>query len=463
MDIDRKLFLEENIGVLLFKFTTPAALGMLSIAFASLIDTIFIGKFVGTLALAALALSLPVFMLFSALAATIGIGGSAVWSVDVGAAQYDRADRVFGNVIMMNLLIGFIMFIAGIFFIHPVLSFLATPADVYPFAEGYLRIFFAGSLFIIFVIGMNNFVRAEGNPGIAMMIIVIAVILNIVLDYLFIIIFEWGIEGAALAALLAYSIAFIVMIYHFTLGKSKIKLKRKMFILDFSIIKEIIKIGTASFLRQISIGIMHFLINSSVVWYSGVLAGTYLAIAGISMKCIMFILMPVIGVIQGMQPIIGFNYGARDYIRAKKTIVLAIATAACIASSIWIIIMIFPTEVLSLFSNDKGLIARGENIVRLIILVLPLVAAQTTGAGLFQVLKKPRPANFFAILRQVILLVPLILLLPRFFNLDGVWYAVPLADFIAFLITAIWVIREINLLDKLKDNPEESSEISNLS
>jgi putative MATE family efflux protein len=450
MEFDRKLFLEEKIGILLFKFTFPAALAMISIAIASLIDTIIIGRYVGTAGLASLTLALPVFMLFSALAATIGIGGAAVWSVDVGSNNYQRAEKVFGNSIMLNILTGLLITVLGITFIEPIMAFLGTPEDVYPYAKGYLSIFFPSGMFIIFAIGTNNFIRAEGMANTAMTIILIAVFLNVLLDILFVIIYGWGIEGAAYAALLAHLLAGLFILNHFLSGYSKIKLKKTMLIPDIKIMLEIIQVGTASFLRQFSIGIMHFIVNISIVWYAaGPEAGMYLAIAGISMKCIMFILMPVIGVIQGMQPIIGFNYGAKAYIRAKKTIILAIATAFCIASIIWLFIMIFPAQLLGAFSHDQILITKGQDILRLLILVLPLVAAQTTGAGLFQILKKPIPASFFAILRQVLLMVPIILLLPGFLGLNGVWYAVPIADFLACLITAVWVIREIRILDNL--------------
>lgn len=453
MEIDRKLFLEENIAKLLLKFSTPAVFGMFAIAVATITDSIFVGKLVGTLGLAATTLALPVFMLFSAIAGTIGIGGASVWSVDMGAKNYDRAQRVFGNVIMMNLVVGLLIMILGLSFLDPILAFMKTPENVYPFARIYMGFLFAGSFFTICTISSNNFIRAEGKPLNAMTIIFIAGGLTVILDAVLIYFLDMGIMGAAIASISGHFVAFWVVVHHFTLGKSALKLKKSMFVLDPSIVIEVFKIGMASFLRQFSIGVMHFIVNISVVWYAGLEAGLMLAIVGIAFRVIMFILMPVIGIIQGMQPIVGFNYGAKEYVRAKNTTLIAMLSAFCLALLLWSISFIFPKEVLSIFSNDQHLIDSGANVVRLIICFIPFVAAQTTGAGVFQVLKKPLPANIFAALRQIILLVPLILLLPRFMGLEGVWYAVPIADILAVLITSVWIIKEMKLLDKMQLKP----------
>lgn len=449
MEIDRKLFLEENIVKLLLKFSAPAVFGMFAIAVATVTDSIFVGKLVGTAGLAATTLALPVFMLFSAIAGTIGIGGASIWSVDMGAKNYDRAQRVFGNVIMMNLSVGLTIMLLGLCFLDPILSFMNTPENVYPYAKIYMGFLFAGCFFTICTISSNNFIRAEGKPLNAMTIIFIAAGLTVILDAVLIYGVGMGIMGAAIASITGHFVAFWVIVHHFTLGNSALKLKKTMFIPDFSIIKEIFQIGTASFLRQFSIGVMHFVINLSVIWYAGIEAGIMLAVVGIAFRIIMFILMPVIGIIQGMQPIVGFNYGAKEYIRAKNTTLIAMLCSFSLALSLWCVAFIFPGKVLSVFSNDQTLIESGANIVRLIICFIPFVAAQTTGAGVFQVLKKPLPANIFAALRQIILLVPLILILPRFMGLEGVWYAVPIADILAVLITSVWIVREMNLLDKL--------------
>lgn len=448
-NVNRKLFLEEHIGRLLFKFIAPASLGMLSIAICGIFDTIFVGKFVGTFAIAALTLALPLFMIISALANTIGVGGAAIWSLESGAKNYDKANKVFGNAVFLLLVTGISLSFTGYFFIDYVLQFLGTPSDVYAYAKSYISIFSLAAIFILFTIGLNSFIRAEGKPKIAMTILFVAAFLNIALDVLFIVIFKWGITGAALAILGANATSAAMVVGHFAFDRTIMKFSQRSFSLDPAILYEIIKVGTASFCRQISIGVMHYIVNISVVWYAGASAGLFLAIAGISMKCIMFILMPVIGVTQGMQPIIGFNYGAKNYPRAKKAIILAMITASCIASVTWLVIMINPKFVLGLFSNDQILIEKGYNIIRLIVLMMPIVAAQTTGAGLFQILKKTRLATSLALLRQVFLMVPIVLIMPLYFRLDGIWYGIPVADFLACFITVFWVYREIKILEKL--------------
>ncbi|MGD9581584.1 MAG: MATE family efflux transporter [Vampirovibrionia bacterium] len=448
MEIDRKLFLEEKVTRLLLKFSTPAVLGMSVIAIATISDSIFVGKLVGTAGLAATTLALPVYMLLSAIAGTIGIGGSSIWSVDMGAKNYDRAERVFGNVMILNFIVGLCIMLFGLLFIDNLLAFMNTPADVYSYAKVYVGFIFLGSFFTICTIGFNNFIRAEGKPVTSMIFVITAGTITVLLDAVLIYYFKMGIKGAAIAAISGHFIVFWFVLYHFTRGNSALKIKKEMFIPDFGIIKEVFLIGMASFLRQFSIGVMHFIINISVVWYSGLKAGIMLAVVGIAFRIIMFILMPVIGIIQGMQPIVGFNYGAKEYLRAKNTTLVAMCVSFTIAFVLWLISFSFPGYVLGIFSNDNELIESGSNIVRLIIFFIPLVAAQTTGAGVFQALKKPLPANFFAALRQIILLVPLILILPRFIGLEGVWYAVPVADLVAVIITFIWIIREFRVLDR---------------
>lgn len=455
MGIHRKLFLEENIGRLLFKFSAPAALSMIILAISSIVDTIFIGQFVGTLAIAALTLALPILMSFNAIASTIGIGATAIWSIDMGSHNQARADKVFANAMILNILIGLLIGISGILFLDPILHFFNAPPDVYPYAKDYLSIIFLGSTLIIFTISSNNFIRAEGMAKTAMGTVLVAVSSNIIFDFIFIYYLGLGIKGCAFSSLVAYFAATAYIIFHFTLGKSKIRVKKEDYRPDFAIISEIGQIGTSSFLRQISIGIMQFMLNMSVILYAGSSSGLYLAIIGITLRLIMLILMPVLGILQGMQPIIGFNYGAKAFSRAKQTVLLSIISSVCIASTIWMVIMLFPKVILAIFSSDQILIDTGASIIRIIICILPLVAAQTTGAGLFQVLKKPLPANFFAMLRQVILLTPIIIILPMFLRLQGVWYAVPIADFLAFVITAIWVIREIRSLDNLNQESGE--------
>ncbi|MEW5820908.1 MAG: MATE family efflux transporter [Cyanobacteriota bacterium] len=449
MDIDRKLFLEERIGRLLLKFSAPATLGMLAIAICTIADSIFVGQFVGTLGLAATTLALPIFMLFSAISNTIGVGGAAIWSIDMGAKNFERAQKVFGNVLILNFVIGITITSLGLIFLNDILAFLGTPDNVYPYAYTFISFLISGSFFVIFTISTNNFIRAEGKPVTSMLIVFAVALLIIILDTILICIFKMGIMGAALSAISGHLLAFIVISYYFVSGKSKIKITRDTFKPDLSIMKEILNIGMASFLRQFSIGVMHFIVNISVVKYSGVDAGIYLAIVGIGFRIIMFILMPVIGVIQGMQPVIGFNFGAKEYLRAKRAVILAMLGASGIASLAWFVVMIVPSAILAIFSPDADVINYGGNIIRLMICSMPFVAAQTTGAGLYQVLKKPLPANFFAALRQIILLVPIILILPQYFALDGVWYSIPIADFVACIITYVFINREIRWLKNL--------------
>lgn len=455
MAVNRNLFLKEQIPLLLAKFTFPASLGMAAIAFCNLIDLIFIGKFAGTAALAAVALALPIFMLLSALGNTIGFGGSALWSIETGARNEQKASKIFSNAILLNVIIGISLMVLGLSFLDPILSFINTPVDVYPLAKTYISIYFIASFFVVSLISLNGFIRAEGKPNTAMMAVLLVAISVIVLDSLFIAYMNLGILGAGLAFMGSHLIGLLYMVYHFVFGESDLRFSLKDIKPDLAIMAEILNVGTPSFCRQISVGIMHFVVNFSVVLYAGGMASMYLAITGISLKCMMFILMPVFGVIQGMTPIISFNYGAKEYQRARATIFLAMLFAAGIASVIWGAMIVFPEMTISIFSNDDTVINAGGHVLTVMLMAIPLVAAQTTGAGLFQALKKPIPASIFALIRQVLILVPVILTIPLFWGLQGVWWSIPIADLVAVFVTGVFVFRETVLLRSLQKSTKQ--------
>lgn len=448
-DLNRTQMLEERIDKLLFIFSAPTTLAMLTVTVYQVTNTIFIGHYVGTKALAALTVSLPVMMLVFSLALAVGVGGSSVWSVDMGAKDFHKAHKIFSNSLFLNIISGFILIIIALFFIDNLLHFVGANKEIFPYAKTFLRIFLLGSVITLFSESSLFFIRAEGKLIQAMAFTMIAALSNIVFDYLLIAKLKLGVTGAATGIILSDSMLLSLVVWHFMSGKSKLNLSKYIFRPEWPLIKEIIKIGIASFIRQITIGIKQFMVNKSVIWYSHTLASTYLAIIGISHRLLLIVMIPIFGVFIGMQPIIGFNYGAKSYLRVKKIIILGILYCIGISSVIWLFLILCPEMILKWFSKDPAVLENGKNIARIVIFSTPFVAGQAAGAAIFQPLKKPIPAIFFALLRQFILLIPLILVLPLILGLNGVFFAIPTADFIAFAITMFWVSRELKLLEKL--------------
>lgn len=446
MTVDRELFSKESVGKLLFKFSYPAVIGMVALGFYNISDAIFVGYYAGKEALAAITIILPVIMLIMAISNVIGVGASAIWSVDIGTLHYNRASKVFGNAITLTLIFSALLITMSFLFLDEILRFLSTPTEIYVLAKTYLGILLAGSFFLIFTRSINNFIRAEGSPFLAMSIALIAALGNILLDILFIVFLNLGVMGAAWATVLSHLASSICIFIYLFSGKSKIKVFKENLTLDYPIIKEIANVGMASFLRQISVGIKQYMLNISVVWYAGGESALYLAIVGIALRLTLFSIMPSRGIFMGLQPIIGFNYGAALYKRVSDAIQNADRYATALTIVIWGVLLLFTSQFLSLFTKDPLFVEKGTFIVQVILVALPFIAVQIIASGVFQSLKKPLPANILAITRHCIFLVPFILLLPMYWGLWGVWFAVPLADFTSFLLTRFMLDKQLKHL-----------------
>ncbi len=439
----------EKISKLLFNLSLPATIGMIVNALYNIIDTIFIGRGVGTLAIGGLTIAFPIQMLIMAFAQMVGIGSASAISRNLGAGNVEKADHVAGNSFVAILILSSVLMTLGFLFTDPLLRLFGASDTILPYAKDYITIILMGSVFFSFTVSSNNLVRAEGNAKVAMISMLIGTGLNIILDPIFIFTFDMGIRGAAYATIISQFCSFIFLSTYLFSGKSTIKVRWHHLKPDFSILKEIFSVGLASFSRQVAGSAVAIVVNNSLVFYGGDLA---ISIFGIINRVIMFLFMPMFGVVQGVQPIAGFNYGAHKYERVREVVKLAVIVTVIYASISVLIAQLFPSAIFSIFTTDSDLIAKGAPALRLVLLMLPIVGIQIVGGSLFQSLGKALPSLVVSMLRQTLILIPLLLTLPKIagLGLTGIWISYPMADFLSTVITGFLLMRELKLMKNLE-------------
>ncbi len=437
----------EKIKSLLLKLSLPATIAMLVNALYNLVDAIFIGRSVGTLAIGGLSIALPIQMVVMAIALMIGVGAASAISRSLGAKDIEKADYVAGNSFLAIIVLSGITVILGYTFLEPLLRIFGATDSLLPFAKEYMSIIFMGTIFFSFTVASNNLVRAEGNAKTSMFIMLIGTGLNIILDYIFIMVFNYGVKGAAIATILSQFASFVYVMIYLYGGKSTLKVKLHHFRPDISILREIFTVGFSSFARNIVGSLVAIIINNSLRIYGGDIA---ISIYGVINRVIMFLFMPLFGVIQGMQPIAGFNYGAKKIDRVKEVVRLSIITITTLATIGTLVGLLFPDEIMNLFSKEPELAEQGSAVLRIVICMIPIIGVQIVGATLFQSLGKAIPALIVTLLRQIILLIPLVIILPLTLDnkLLGVWLAFPISDLVSSVISAVLLkveMRKISL------------------
>ena len=443
----------EPIPKLLLKFSFPAIIGLLVNALYNIVDSIFVGRGVGDLGLAAVTVSFPIVTSFMACVMLIGMGATSLISLRLGQKKEKEAEQIIGNALMLFLIIGFSLTLFGLIFLKPILILFGASEELLPYATDYVRIILLGNVLMAIGTGMNNFIRAEGNPKTAMNTMLIGTVTNIILDYVFIFIFNWGIKGAAIATVISYGVTSTWVLYHFLSGKSMLKIRRKNLILKKIIVKSIVIIGFPTFILQASSSIQQLILNRSLATYGGDMA---LATIGIIMSVVTFLVMPAMGISQGAQPILGFNYGAKNFGRVKDTLKLSILSATLIISIGFVVSKVWPAQIVGLFTENPQLIELGVHAMDIFFNFIPLVGLQMISASYFQAVGKPNQATILGLSRQVFIFIPILLILPRFWGLKGVWWSVPFSDIGAFILTGIWLWVEIKQLNKTKDLHENS-------
>lgn len=428
----------QPLGKLLRQQAIPASVGILIMSVYGIVDTIFVGRWVGFNAIGAITVVMPITFFISSIGMAIGVGGASIISRALGAKNKAKALTTFGNQVGITLSLAIIFMVLGFVFINEILNLFGGKGEILPEAIAYFEIVLLGVPFLAWAMMSNNVIRAEGYPRIAMFTLIIPAVFNLILDPIFIIALDMGIEGAAWATTLSYIASAIFTTWFFVLGKSEMILNLKALKPNFPIIKEISSLGFVTFARQGTISLLSIVLNNSLFYYGGEMG---VSVYGILNRLLMFVNFPVLGITQGFVPIAGYNYGARLKKRVEKIIRLSIQSASIIAAVIFLTIMIFTTEIVSIFTNNSELISRTVPAVRTAFLATPLLAVSLIGSAYFQAIGKAIPALLLALTKQGFFLIPLVLILPFYFDTDGIWMSFTIADVGAAAIT-FWYLRK---------------------
>ncbi len=442
----------EPIGKLLIKQAVPASIGILVMSLNVLVDSIFVGNWVGSIAIAAINVVLPVSFFIAALGMAIGVGGSSIISRALGANNKEKALKTFGNQICLTLLLTIAMVILGLYYIDTLIPMFGGKGAIFDPAKIYYTIVLYGVPFLALCMMGNTVIRAEGKPKFAMIAMIIPSVGNLLMDYVFIYVFDWGMHGAAWATTIGYLLCFGYIFWFFLSKHSELKIRLFHFGLNVPILKEIGSLGFVTLSRQAVTSITYLLMNNILFDLGGEAMVAVYAIIG---RMLMFALFPVFGVTQGFLPIAGFNYGANKYKRVRESINTAIKYAALLATLVFVGLMIFPAEIASLFLSNKPDLPASELIVNAFVLehcpaamrwvfaATPIIALQLIGAAYFQAVGKAIPALLLTLTRQGFFFIPLVIILPQYFGELGVWLSFPIADVLATMVTGYYLRREV--------------------
>lgn len=434
---------QERVDKLLWRYSVPATIGMVVNALYNIVDSIFVGNGVGEFALAAVAIAFPVMIILMGFGMLIGVGAGSLVSIRMGEGRKEDAEKILGNAFTLSVLCAIVLSAIILPFLDPVLQLLGAEPNILPYARDFTKVILWGSLFMYVGFGLNSIVRAQGDPKIAMATMLISAGINVVLNPLFIFYFQLGITGSALATVIAQMVAAVWIILHFLRKKSYLRLKTQYMALDFTVVFQIIKTGASPFLMQIAASVVNVLFNHSLLLYGGEIA---VACIGVITRIGMLLLMPIFGISQGAQPIIGYNYGARSYNRVIEAVRRASYAASALSLAGFLVVQFFSESIVGVFNQNAEFISIGSKGLRLFLLLLPVIGFQVIGANYFQAVGKAQYAIFFSMSRQVIILIPMLLLLPPLFGLNGAWAAAPLADLGSFLLTGYFLFKEIRTL-----------------
>ena len=432
----------KSISQLILKQAIPASIGILVMSINMIVDTIFVGRWIGVLAIAAITVVLPIAFLISSIGMGVGIGGSSIISRALGANKEDKAFEVFGNQISLTIALSVLFVLVGTFFSTPILRLFGANGNIIVPATEYFDVIVWGVPFLAFAMMGNPVVRAVGKPNYAMLTMLFPAIANIFLDVVFIKFMNLGMYGAGLATSISYAVSGIFILWFFISKKTELKIIPKYFKLNFSIVKEIVSLGGVTVVRQGTISILTIVLNYSLFKYGGEIS---IAIYGIINRVMLFALFPVLGVTQGFLPIAGYNYGANNTERVKETIKTSILFGTGIAVLIFIMIMLFPTELVGVFTEDEKLLKLTPDALIVAFLATPVITTQLIGSAYFQAAGKALPALLLTLLKQGFFLIPLVYILPKFYGVNGVWMSFPIADVLSTALTYAYLKREVRL------------------
>lgn len=443
----------EKVGKLLKSYAVPAIIAMTASSLYNMVDSIYIGRGVGPMAISGLAVTFPLMNLSAAFGTLVGVGGSSLISVLLGQKNYDTAKKVLSNVFIMNVIIGVVFAAVALTFLDPILTFFGAGEQTISYAKEYMVVILLGNVITHLYFGLNALVRAAGHPRKAMTATIVTVVLNTILDPLFIFVFDMGIRGAAIATIISQFVSFLWIMRFFTDKSNMLHFTKDKFKIDFGIAGKSLSIGMAPFLMNVASCFVVILINNQLKTHGGDMAiGAY----GIVNRVVFLFVMIVMGFNQGMQPIAGYNYGAKQYGRVIEVLKMTIYWATGITTFCFLVGMLIPETAVSLFTNDPEMIAIASKGFRFSILVFPIVGMQMVAANFFQSLGLPKRAIFLSLSRQLLFLLPLLAILPKFWGLNGVWLSMPISDAIATVVAAVLLL---NLLKSFKKEIDQNNNL----
>ncbi|HHX75210.1 MAG TPA: MATE family efflux transporter [Firmicutes bacterium] len=441
----------DNILGLIASFSGPAIAGMLMMSVYNITDRIFIGQTEGPLAIAGLAVAHPMMMMIKgSLGILIGLGAAALLSLRMGEGKEEEAKKILGNAFTLIAIAGISASLIMLLFLDTLLTMFGASKAVLPFARSYAQIILVGSIFHIMGLAGTNLIRAAGSPRAAMVTNLIGACTNIVLDAVFVLGCGLGVTGAAIATVISQVASAAWVIWHFVRGSSVLTLCRAHLRLTWARTREIATIGAPPFLRSIINSAVMILLNNSLLIYGGDIA---VSAMGVIFSLHSLLVLPLLGLSNGAQPVIGFNFGAGQFRRVKQALFYAAGIATVIVVAVYLAVMFAPAFLLRLFTNNAQLIEVGTKGLRIYMFLLPVVGFQLVGSNYFQATGRSAQAIFLNLARQCIFLIPMLLILPRFLKLQGVWMAQPVADAMAFLVTALFVYLDLRKL------PQKEAEI----
>ncbi len=456
----------DNIGSLLWRYAAPAIIAMASNSIYHIIDSIFVGHGVGGAAIAGMAITMPIMNIAGAFGAMVGVGAAARMSIRLGEGNMQAAEKTLANAVMLNLILGFALMAFMLIFLDPILQLFSggnASAETIGYARDFMRIILLGNMTQHMYLGLNEQIRASGYPQKSMRIILTAVALNLCLNPLFIFKFGWGIKGSALATVISQAVSFLIASSHFCQKSSFVRFRRAAFVLDWKIIKAIISIGLAPFMVNICASLVAAFVNTALLKYGGTgvhdvvqtthaSADIFVGAYGIANRVVMLLIMVIQGLNQGMQPIVGYNFGAKQYDRVRKALYMTIGCGMTISTLGFLACQIFPEGIASLFVDSaKGgdetlMIAAASQAMRIIVTMFPLVGFQIVAAAFFQYIGHAKLAIFVSMTRQMLFLLPLLWIIPRHMGATGVWMSMPIADCASITLAAILLYRELKRL-----------------
>lgn len=443
----------DSLSTLLRRYALPSIIAQVSTSLYNIVDSIFIGQGVGPMAIAGLALTMPMMNLTAAFGAMVGAGSAALTSIRLGQGNKAEAEHILGNVVLLNVIMGVILSALGLYYLDELLYFFGASEQTIGYARKFMRVILYGNVITHMYLGLNNMLRVSGYPQKAMMLMIVSVVVNLALCPLFIFVFDWGIAGSAWATVIGQSVPLLLQVVHFCGKKAFLRFRSTAFRIKSEIVRGILSIGMAPFMIQSCACIVTIVVNNSLVHYGGDLQiGAY----GIANRVAFLFTMVVLGLSQGMQPIVGYNYGAKKFDRVKKILFMTIAWATATTTLGFVICEVFPEYVVRLFVSEDGsgnatqLVEATVRGMRILLLLFPVVGFAILAGNFFQFIGKAKRAIILSMSRQLLFIIPLLLILPRFWGVEGVWYAIPIADAAAVVLAAILLVHQLRRLGKEK-------------